>query len=88
MEEGVAVSIEFPKITIKIEVAGTDSLLGALCTVFIARGFIKNIGVLEPDEIEFVIKRVHKDLDLYAEINKVRDILKIKEEKIKVTIES
>ena len=44
-------------------------------------------GILKPEEIVFIIKKVHKDVNVYAEINKVRDILNIEESKITVLIE-
>ncbi len=72
---------------VRIELAGTNSLIGRLCEEFEKKDYLKHIGVLNPTEIVFVIKRVHKELNLYDEINKVRDIMKIDEKKITVFIE-
>lgn len=84
MEQVLEVS--FPALTIPVEVCGSNSLLGALCQELVKKDLLKNVGVLNPERITFVIQRVHKDINLYAEINKVRDELKIKESKINIVI--
>ncbi len=82
----VTTSVNIPKMIISIELAGTNSLIGALCEELIKKDFMKDIGVLHPDEIVFIIKKVYPILNLYEEINKVRDILKIDEKKITVYV--
>ena len=77
-------SISFPRMVIHIDLAGSNSLLGGLAEEFMKRGYMEHIGLLDPTEIVFAIKRVHIELNLYAEINKVRDILKIPENRITV----
>ena len=84
--EGTPIEISFPKIVVDIELAGSNSLLGGLCKVFREKDYLKYINVLNPDEIVFVIKKVHKELNLYHEINLVRDVFKIDEKKITVLI--
>lgn len=79
-------SVEFPRMVVNVDIVGSNSLLGALTNKFIEAGLIENIGRLCPTEIVFVIKKVHQDINLYKEINLVRDILKIDEKKITVFI--
>lgn len=85
-EHGASIETCIPAVTITIETVGTNSLLGALCKDFIDRKVIRDIGVINPDSITFIIKSVHYKVNLYDEINKVRDILKIPEGKISVII--
>jgi hypothetical protein len=83
-------SVEFPRITINVDVLGTNSLLGSLCIELQKMELLEHTrhrGILKPEEIVFIIKKVHKDVNVYAEINKVRDILNIEESKITVLIE-
>jgi len=80
------VSISFPRMVIHVGLVGNNSLLGALCREFIAKNYMKHLGLLNPTEIVFVIKKVQPDVNLYAEINLVRDILKIDEKEITVFI--
>lgn len=86
-ERTSVLEVSFPKITINVNVVGTNSLLGALCEEFIKRDLIKNVGVLKPEAIVFNIKRAYSDINLIEEINKVRDILKIDEKVISVYLE-
>ncbi len=74
--------ISFPRMIINIDLAGTNSLIGGLCKELQNNDYLQHIGRLNPTEIVFVIKRVHKELNLYEEVNKVRDVLKIDEKKI------
>ena len=85
--EPITTSVSFPRMIINVEYAGTNSLVGSLCVKLIENNHIRNVGVLHPDEIVFVINYIHPSLNLYEEINKVRDILKIPEDKITVHIE-
>jgi hypothetical protein len=80
-------SIEFPRMVVNVRVVGHNSLLGALALRFIENGYINHIGCLKPTEIVFVIKRVLEEVNLYDEINKVRDLMKIDENKITVFVE-
>lgn len=83
--------ISFPKIIINIDIVGSNSLLGALCVEFQKKGYLQHTntkGILKPDEIVFIVKKVHNGINLYSEINKVRDVLNIEEDKITVLIES
>lgn len=75
-------SIVTPRIIIHIDKMGTNSLVGALCEELKNRDILKNVDVFKPTEIVFTIKETHRTLDVYKEINKVRDLLKIPEEKI------
>ena len=77
-------SISFPRLVIQVDLAGDNSLAGALCQEFIQRDYMRHIGLLEPAEIVFSIKRVHSQVNLYKEINQVRDIFKIPEDKITI----
>lgn len=79
------VSVSFPKMSITVELVGSNSLVGALAERLIQRDLLKNVGCLDPDEICFNIKKVHDGVDIFEETKKVRDIFKIKESKIKVT---
>lgn len=80
-------SIEFPRMVINVKVVGHNSLLGALALKFIENGYINHIGLLKPIEIVFVIKKVLAEVNLYDEINKVRDLMKIDEQRITVFME-
>ena len=80
-------SIEFPMMVVNVRVVGHNSLVGALATKFIEAGYIEHIGRLNPTEIVFKIHTVVSEVNLYEEINKVRDFLKIDEKKITVFIE-
>ncbi len=82
MEEKLSAS--FPRMVINVDMVGDNSLLGALFIALQEKGLLLDIGVLNPDEIVFVIKKVHGQVNLYNEINKVRDVLKIDEKKITV----
>jgi len=86
----VMMEITLPRIVINVELVGTNSLLGSLCRYFLENhpDCLKNIGVLNPEEIVFIIEKVAEDIDLHYEIRKVRDAFKIKENKIVVNIES
>ncbi len=84
MEKEVLVEVSFPRMIITVDLVGTNSLAGALCVELIKNNLIQNIDVLNPDEIVFMLKSVHRDINLYEEINKVRDYLKIDEKKIVV----
>lgn len=86
MNEMHPVSVNFPRMVITVNLVGHNSLLGALCERLIETGYIKNIGILKPDEIVFSIKKVHPEVNLYQELNDVRDILKIDEKKITLFI--
>ncbi len=78
------VSMEFPRMVVKVDLVGTNSLVGALCDELIKRNCIQDIGLLKPDEIVFEIKNVHPQVNLYDEIDKVRDLFKINETKITI----
>lgn len=71
---------------ITVNLVGHNSLLGALCERLIEANLIKDIGVLHPEEIVFSIKKAHPEVNLYKELNDVRDILKIDEKKITLYI--
>lgn len=77
-------SIKLPRLVMHLDLVGTDSLVGKLTEEFIKRDCVQYVGLLkiEPVEIVFVIKKVHKEINLYKEINKVRDIFKIDEKNI------
>ena len=47
---------------------------------------LHNLNVLKPDEIVFFVSKARHDVNLYEELNKVRDLLKIDESKIKLFI--
>ncbi len=79
-------SVNFPLIIINIDRVGTNSLIGGLFQKLLEKDLVKDIGVLCPDEIVFRITSVHPDIDIYQEINAVRDMFKIEETKIKVFI--
>ena len=61
--------------------------MGALCEKLIEKDLMQHVGVLDPDEIVFVVKKVQPEVNLYQELNKVRDILKIEESKITLLFE-
>lgn len=77
-------SIKFPRMCITVNVVGDNSLCGALAIRLTEKGYINHIECLEPEEIVFVINKVMPEVNLYEEINKVRDIFKIDENKITV----
>lgn len=81
------VLVYFPAMIIKVELVGHNSLLGALCEKLIEKNFIKDIGILDPEKIVFVIKQVQENVNIYEELNKVRDVLKINESKISLFVE-
>lgn len=84
MEAPVAVS--FPKMIINVGFMGTNSLIGALCVELIKKDLMKDVGVLQPEAIVFVVGKTHFKLDIFEEICKVRDVFQIDEKKIKVYI--
>ncbi len=81
------VTIEFEKLIIRIALVGSNSLVGGLCMAFLKRDYMRHIGALVPEEICFKIKDIHPEINLYDEINKVRDMFKIDEKKITVYFE-
>ena len=78
----VTISVAFPKLTINVGLVGHNSLTGGLCETLIEKDLMKNLGVLQPEQIVFVIERVQSGVNLYDEVNKVRDLFKIDEKKI------
>lgn len=80
-------SISFPRMVINVRVVGHNSLIGALTIRFIESEYINHIGLLKPDEIVFVIGSVLNEVNIYDEINKVRDLMKIDEKRITVFME-
>ena len=80
-------SVSFPKMTIRVNLVGDNSLVGALAVKIIEKDYMKHIGVLRPDEILFIIKQVHKGVNLYEELNRVKDVYKIDEKKIALLLE-
>ncbi len=86
MENEVKLSVNIPRMTISVDYVATDTLVGALCVELVERNLIKDIGILDPTEIVFLINKAHPNVDLYSEINKVRDFMKIDEKKIIVFI--
>lgn len=85
MEQNIE-SIVIPRVVIHVEKVGHNSLLGALSAKFIKDGHIKHLEYLQPTEIVFVIKEVLPEVDLYKEINNVRDVMLVDEKKIKVFV--
>lgn len=79
-------SVSFPRMVITVGLVGHNSLMGALCERLIEDGFIQDVGSLNPEEIVFKIKKVQPEVNLYKELNDVRDILKIDEKKITLYI--
>ena len=71
---------------ITVGLVGHNSLVGALCERLIEDKLIHDVGMLNPDEIVFSIKKVHPEVNLYKELNDVRDILQIDEKKITLFI--
>lgn len=82
------IEISFAKMTINVDLVGHNSLIGALCERFLQNDYMKHIGSLNPEQIIFVIKRVQPEVNMYEEMNKVRDILKIDEKKLTLLIRS
>lgn len=80
-------SVSFPRMIINVDLVGHNSLLGGLCEDLQERGHLKNVGVLRPAEIVFVIKKVHAGVNLYEELNKVRDVMKIDEKVITLFVQ-
>lgn len=78
--------IEIPAICIELDLVGDNSLTGAVCNYFKSKHWIKELQFIEPESVTFIIKRVHPNVNLYKEINAVRDLMNIEEEKIKVFI--
>ncbi len=85
MEHLVAVTL--PRMIIKVDLVGHNSLLGGFCEELQKKGSLKNVGLLHPVELVFVIKKVHTGVNLYEEINRVRDVMKIDEKVITLFIE-
>lgn len=75
-------SVTLPRIVLHIDILGSNSLLGALGKEFIKRDCIQYVGRIHPTEIVFVLKKAHTLINIYEEINLVRDVLKIPEDKI------
>lgn len=86
MDEMKKASINFPRMVITIGLVGHNSLMGALCERLIEDKLIQDVGILNPAEIVFVIKKVHPEVNLYKELTDVRDIFKIDENKITIFI--
>ena len=80
-------SVSFPRMAITVDYVGHNSLLGGFCRELQNRGHLRNVGALRPAEIVFVIKKVHDGVNLYDELNKVRDVLKIDEKVITLFIQ-
>jgi len=79
--------VSFARMVIKVDYVGHNSLLGGFCQELQERGHLKNVGVLHPTEIVFVIKKLHAGVNLYEELNKVRDVMKIDEKVITLFID-
>lgn len=74
--------ISFPRMVISVPLVGHNSLVGSLAEELIDKGLIKDVGILNPEEIVFVVKKILSEVDIYEELNKVRDLFKIDEKKI------
>jgi hypothetical protein len=77
----------FPRMVVKVNLVGHNSLLGGLCVELQKKGYLKGVGFLYPEEIVFVIKKLQDEVNLYEELNKVRDVLKIDEKVITLFIQ-
>ena len=55
MKKQVTISVSFPRLQVNVDYVGSNSLLGALCKKLIEKDLMKNIGVLDPEEIVFII---------------------------------
>jgi hypothetical protein len=82
----VIVSVTTPMIACSIDLVGDHSLVGAFAKELIERGWTKHVGLLNPSEVIFYIRRVQPGVNLYKELNAVRDIFKIDEKRITLVI--
>jgi hypothetical protein len=88
MSDTKPTSISFPRMVINVDLVGDFSLAGALAEKLIKARLMKHVGILHPEEIVFVIGRVQPGVNLYKELNSVRDIFKIDEKKITLFIKT
>lgn len=86
MPEEVLVSVDIPKIVIDVEVVGSNSLLGALCKELSERNVLMNVNILHTEKLVFNIHRVHPEVNIYEELNAVRDFLKMEEKRIQIFV--
>ena len=83
-QESVSLGVFIPLVTLSVGTVGSNSLIGGLTEYLRDTGHLQDIGLITFEAIHFNIKSVHPAVDIYAEINAVRDIFKIDEKKIKV----
>lgn len=83
--ESHLVSSSTGAVHVVIQTAGDNSLLGGVLQKLLKKG-ISDLTLLTIEQIFFEIEHVHPDVNLYDEINTVRDTFRMKEEDIRVHI--
>lgn len=73
-----------PILYISVERLGTNSLLGAVTQKIDEFKLLSKIEQINFHGLIFTIKNAHSSVDVFEEIKKVRDFLKIEEDKIQV----
>jgi hypothetical protein len=77
-------SLVLPRLTIQVDHVGHNSLIGGVVNKLREMDMLKHIEDVGFTEVVFVIKGSHTDVNLYEEINKVRDDFRLQEKQITV----
>lgn len=88
-EKGELLEIKTPELVLHVKDIGENSLLGKLCLELKRLELLNKIYAYNPDGIKFILmpgSKLSPNLDIYKEINLVREFLQIEEWKIKFII--
>ena len=75
---------EIATIVVDVSVVGHNSLIGSLAARLIEDGHIQDIEYLKMKKVVFNVKKILPEIDLYREINNVKNLTPLKEDNISV----